>query len=473
MTTNVPSPVFTPRGFVAPSEADVLAGVQADQVAAFGGNLNPALNTPQGQLAQSEAAIIGDCNAQFVNLTNQVDPAYAEGRMQDAIGRIYYMTRNPALPTVVTATCGGGTGTVIPIGAQAVDQGGNIYVCTQAGTIPSGGTIDLTFQCQTVGPIACPTGYLNAIYQAIPGWDTITNTNPGDTGRDVESRSDFEWRRRNSVAANAQGTLPSVLGAVFGVSGVIDAYATENATATQSGSAVTASISGTTLAVTAVASGVVSVGDMVVATGVTQGTIITADLTGSGGIGNYTVNITQTVSSESMVTAPGGVRLAPSSLYVAVAGGDPVQVASEIWSKKSPGCGYNGNITVNISDPGPPGYPYAAPLPTYAVQFQSPTPVACVIAVSMQNNIGVPSTAVGQVQAAVLAAFNGQDGGQRVRIGSTMFASRFYASIAALGPWAQVISIKVGIDSADLDSVMFRIDQLPTLIQSAISVGFS
>src|SRR5258708_7296497 len=99
MTTNVPPLTFGPTGFVAGDGMDILGGGQADQAAAFGGNLNPALTTPQGQLAQSEAAIIGDANAQFLALANGVDPAFSSGRLQDAIGRIYFLERIPAQAT--------------------------------------------------------------------------------------------------------------------------------------------------------------------------------------------------------------------------------------------------------------------------------------------------------------------------------------------------------------------------------------
>ena len=82
MTTSVPQPTFGDQGFVAPLESDVLAGTTADINAAFGGNLNPALSTPQGQLASSEAAIIAASNNTFVFLTNMFDPAYSLGRYE-------------------------------------------------------------------------------------------------------------------------------------------------------------------------------------------------------------------------------------------------------------------------------------------------------------------------------------------------------------------------------------------------------
>lgn len=62
----------------------------------------------------------------------------------------------------------------------------------------------------------------------------------------------------------------------------------------------TASISGTTMTVTAVANGVLQPTMPVSGAGVTANTSITANGTGTGGVGTYTVNNSQTVSSEVM-----------------------------------------------------------------------------------------------------------------------------------------------------------------------------
>ena len=89
MTTNVPPIVFTPNGITLPAESAVLAGELADMNAAFGGGMSTSLSSPQGQLAQSLAAIIGDKNNQIALVVNQVNPDTSDGRFQDAIGRIY------------------------------------------------------------------------------------------------------------------------------------------------------------------------------------------------------------------------------------------------------------------------------------------------------------------------------------------------------------------------------------------------
>lgn len=226
--SSVPNIVFTPTGVVLPLESEILAGVQADMNAAFGGQLNPALETPQGQLASSTAAIIGDKNNVFAEFVSQVDPDVSSGVMQDAIGRIYFLNRKPALPTVVTCTCGGVAGTVIPAASLAIDTNGNIYSSSADATIGVGGTVEVNFACAVTGAIPCPAGALNQIYRSVGGWETVVNDDAGVTGLPVESRADFEFRRRQSVALNAHGTLPSIYAAVFNLDDVSDVYAIDN-----------------------------------------------------------------------------------------------------------------------------------------------------------------------------------------------------------------------------------------------------
>lgn len=229
--TAVPDIQFTPAGLVLPQEAAILAGTQSDINGAFGNKLNfTTQKTPQGQLATSTTAIIAAKNDQFALYVNQVDPDTNSGFMQDAIARIYFLNRKPGLPTVVQCICVGALGTVIPVGAQAQDTSGNLYVCTEAGTIDVSGNITLPFANVIVGPIPCPDNTLTQIYQAIPGWDTINNVADGVVGANVETDADFRVRRDQSVALNAHGSLPAIYAAVFDVANVIDVYATENVT---------------------------------------------------------------------------------------------------------------------------------------------------------------------------------------------------------------------------------------------------
>lgn len=227
-TTSVPLITWTPEGIVLPTDADILTGTQSDINNAFGGGVNPALNTPQGQLASSEAAVIADKNSNIAYIVNQIDPQYASGRFQDAIGRIYFMTRKAAQSTVVSCTVGGIPGTVIPAGSLAMDTSGNTYQTLDAITIGSAGTTTAEFSNLTTGPIPCAAGTLTQIYVSVTGWDSINNLAAGVLGTNVETPQQFELRRQNSVAANSHGTTDAIFAAVSAVSGVIDAFVIDN-----------------------------------------------------------------------------------------------------------------------------------------------------------------------------------------------------------------------------------------------------
>ena len=367
--------------------------------AAFGGNLNTDLTTPQGQMAVTQTAIIGNKNDELLALFNGFDPLFADGRQQDALARLWFLERDPARPTVVTATLTGAVGTPIPAGSLAQATDGNLYGSISDVSIGAGGTVNTDFQCATAGPIACPAGSLTKVYKAISGWDTITNAADGALGNDTETRQAFETRREQSRAINARAILDAVQGAVLAVPNVLDAYTTENVLSTP-----------------------------------------------------------QTV---------GGYTLAPNSLYVAVTGGDAAAIARAIWTKKPPGCNYNGTTTVTVSDD---NAGYVVPVPTYDVSFVRPTPTAVKIAVTIPAGSTVPGNYVAQIRAAILNAFAGGDGGTRARIASTLYALRYYAPVNALGAWAQVVSLKIGFATADQDVISMHIDQNPTLAAGDISV---
>ncbi|HYI64758.1 MAG TPA: glycosyl hydrolase family 28-related protein [Allosphingosinicella sp.] len=75
----------------------------------------------------------------------------------------------------------------------------------------------------------------------------------------------------------------------------------------------TGSISGTTLTVTAVASGTVVVGQRLVGTGITAGTTVTGYVTGAGLTGTYSVSTSQTVASGTII---GSVQLGAVAIQV-------------------------------------------------------------------------------------------------------------------------------------------------------------
>ncbi|HUW11537.1 MAG TPA: baseplate J/gp47 family protein [Anaerolineae bacterium] len=464
MTSYVPTPQINANGVSLPAQSDILNGVLADLNAAFGGQLNTQnLSTPQGQLASSITAYIADSNSMFSYFVSQVDPQYAQGFMQDAIGRIFGMTRLPATFTKVTTTCVGLAGTVIPADAQAQDTAGNLYTTPLGGTIGVGGSTTVVFYSVLSGPVACGAGTLTKIMTTTPGWDSVTNTNgtetPGQTdtviGVAVESAQAFEYRRSNSLYANAQSVTQAIQAAVMA--------------------------SGATLS--------------------TPKPPYDALVYENGAAASTTIN---------------GATVLPNTIFVCVAGGDPTSIANAIWSKKPVGCGYSpgatiafnttagsgvitvssitGNIAVgdklimtnsipfgatgvvatitafgtgtgyigtySLSVPavstttgatGTTGMQvtvtdttYAVPQPTYNVLYAQGTSIPLYVSVQLVNSAAIPSNYITLVQNAVIASLTGTDGGTKSRLGATIYGTRFYSGILAAIPQAQIISVLVG-----------------------------
>lgn len=386
-STAVPFPSLGPNGFVAPNEADILVGVSSDINAAFGGNLNPALSTPQGQLASSETAIIGDSFAVFAWMCNMTDPAYSVGRMQDAIGRIYFINRIPGAPTIQNCLCSGLNGVQITIGSLAQDPNGVLWIAQGSGTIVNG-SVTITFACSIDGPTAAPLSL--TIYSAIPGWDSVVPTGNAVLGNLVETPAQFETRRALSTGLNSMGPLNAVYSAVLAVPGVLDCFAFQNNT----------------------------------------GAPITV----------------------------GGVTLSANSIYICPLGGEQTAIAQAIFTRKMPGCAMTGNTTVSIEDPNPA---YGVSPPSYNITYETPTILPFAAVVTITNTVAVPADALTLVQNAIVNAFAGADGGPRAKIGSLVYASRYYQPVAnisttynnstgqAISGWSSgIVSIQIGVDGA-------------------------
>lgn len=403
VSTAVPSVTLSNIGVSVPDELDILNGRLTDLDTAFGGGMSKSLTTPQGQIAMSDTAIIGDKNDNLAWLVNQVNPDFAEGRMQDGIGQIYFIDRIPALGTTVTANCTGLVGTVIPAGSIAQDASGYLYYSLADATIPASGSVSVVFQNQSTGPVACPIGALNTIYRAITGWSGITNAAAGVLGNEVEGRTNFEYRRRQSVAGNANNQLSAIYANVLAVSGVTDAYVTQNNT----GSSV------------------------------------------DKGFTDYTMDA--------------------HSIYVCVYGGTSEDIATAIFQKLCPGPAMMGNTTHTVVD----SDNYVQPYPEYEIKWQTPSPVNVHFTLELAANDSMPGTIVSDARSAIINAFNGEDGGTRARIGSTIFAGRYYSGVQNIDQNnIDILSISISRDGSTYQtSASFGIDEIPTLDASNITVN--
>ena len=222
-------------GFYADDTETVRAAVAADWVAAFHKDgqvdLNTDPETPAGQLIDSQTAAITEKDTELLYLCDQFDPTKNEGIFQDAIAKIYFLSRKAATPSTTTITVRGLSGTVIPVNAQVMSSADDtIWQNVAAFTIGADGTGSGVFRCTTEGLISAAAGTLTRIMTVVAGWDTATNEHAAVVGTLEENRGQFELRRYASVALNSRGTAASVYARIMQLEDVIGCVVRENKT---------------------------------------------------------------------------------------------------------------------------------------------------------------------------------------------------------------------------------------------------
>jgi hypothetical protein len=125
-----------------------------------------------------------------------------------------------------------------------------------------------------------------------------------------------------AITSNFIGTLVGQLNTTTGRVGIndngINVYIVDGSNrytwfiSSPSSAVFTGSISGTTLTVTAITNGTIAAGQSLFGVNVTSETVITALGSGTGGIGTYTINLSQTVASRQMNSTTVGARVTGS-----------------------------------------------------------------------------------------------------------------------------------------------------------------
>ena len=398
---------FDPKtGLSVDDVATVREEVRQDWVQAF--RQKPGLpdlrtepETPAGQLIDSQTQAIVDKDNEVLFLGQQFNPLTAEGIWQDALGKIYFLTRKVEQQSYCTCKCTGLSGTVIPEGAVIKSTSDETeWVCAQATTIGNTGTVNVPFTCKDGGSIEAPIGTLTKIVTVTPGWDEVTNDTAASLGRIAETQAEFEQRRYNSVAKNAHGTIAAIYAGIADLNDVIDLVVLNN--------------------------------------------------------------------DDDVAVQKFGVTIPAHSIYVSVLGGAAAEIAEVLYRRKDAGCGTAGNTTVTYTDTALGAYPGNV---TYSYKIQRPTALAIGFRVTIQKSIAVPSTVENLVREAIYNAFYGIKSGERVRIASTIYASRFYCPVVSANI-GSLISIQVRTMPSGSwgDEVTVNANRYPSLDRASVEV---
>lgn len=402
---------FTPQGPVAPDSETVLQAQQEIWQAAFDNRLNTDPATPQGQLMASLAAIVQDKNSQLLYLANQFNPATAEGVFQDALAAIYFLDRQAAMPTVVQVTCTGLAGVVIA-GANTSDEPARVR--TEDG---------LELYCQTTGtipesgsvtlPFACEeTGPIEIEAHSVT---TIVQAQPGwDTVSNETAgvlgrdvESQREFEERRYQSVALNSR--SMLASVYARVGNIDGV----------------------------------------------------------------IDLIARQNRTSEPITDNGVTLKPHSVYVAVLGGEDASIAEALYNSVSGGCDYNGNTSYVYTDP--------VTGAQETILFERPVEVAFEIHVYVRRTPSTSTTVLEAAAANIYADFYGEtyentnslqhvQESERIHIGETVYASRFYCPVLSAGV-QQIVSVTIGRKGSTMGNVVeLTNEEYPSLASDDIHI---
>lgn len=163
-----------------------------------------------------------------------------------------------------------------------------------------------------------------------------------------------------------------------------------------------------------------------------------------------------------------GVTIAGHSVYISVYGGADNEIAKAIYNKIDAGCGTNGNTMVSYN---PVSDDATQPDMLYSYYIERPTAVSTGIVVTVADE--QTTTLTNAIKEAVVNNFNGNSGYRRVKMGDTLYASRFYADVIKAGVTKlETIQIKYPLIATAADSVNVDADEIPTISVDDVTVTY-
>lgn len=163
-----------------------------------------------------------------------------------------------------------------------------------------------------------------------------------------------------------------------------------------------------------------------------------------------------------------GVTIAGHSVYISVYGGADNEIAKAIYNKIDAGCGTNGNTMVSYN---PVSDDATQPDMLYSYYIERPTAVSTGVVVTVADE--QTTTLTNAIKEAVVNNFNGNSGYRRVKMGDTLYASRFYADVIKAGVTKlETIQIKYPLSATAADSVNVDADEIPTISVDDVTVTY-
>lgn len=205
---------ITPAGFRRKTLAEIVAEMEADELATIANDLDVSPDQLVGQFNGIVGRQASICWEQLEGCYNGNDPDVAESRLLEAICKLTGTFRRGSTPSTVTLTCDLDVGTVLKNGEAfaAIEDHGDIrwtpridYTATSTGLQP------VSFVSELKGPIQGFAGTINVIAPAVVGWRSCVNADDAELGIEIDTDPLLRIRREQELATIGSATVRAML----------------------------------------------------------------------------------------------------------------------------------------------------------------------------------------------------------------------------------------------------------------------
>lgn len=235
-----------PSGLTVATQAELLAGFDADYETIYGADINLSSDTPDGQQINIFIQAVLDLEDLLVQINNMFDPDNAVGVILDqrcAINGVQRQQGTFTITNITIVTNQNANFFGLDQSEQAVytvaDNAGNQWqlVTTQLGISP--GTNVFVFQAAAPGANLTVPNTITVPVSVVLGVTSINNPTPATTvGTNEESDAALKIRRQKSVGFPSQGYFRSLYAALSNINGITSVELFENRTGAPDGNSI-------------------------------------------------------------------------------------------------------------------------------------------------------------------------------------------------------------------------------------------
>lgn len=223
------APYVDSSGLHIPTYSDILADLKTQMQSIFGSDIYLENDSVDGQTLAVFALKIFDTMSAIQLAYNNRSPITAIGAALDSIVKLNGLSRKVPSYSTCIVTLTGTAGKVIANGIVQ-DINGYKWDLPTTVTIGSGGTVDATAICETIGAITALPGDLSIIFTPTSGWTSVTNSSSAVAGQPVEADSTLRSRQAISTALPSNTELAGTTAAIAALAGVSRYAVFENPT---------------------------------------------------------------------------------------------------------------------------------------------------------------------------------------------------------------------------------------------------